>query len=209
MFKNIINSILLTAALHAQAAALHAQAAGFNGAASIELLNTMAHPQHIKLIQPLYFTDFEGNTWISEAERVIPLNLLTDEIRLNRPLPNPFEYLKTLIFYHGQVENAHANWREIQPIVYEALIAEGLQEHWAKMIYAVVRAEGWRWEPVESSCFLSCHANSPTLRWRPLPDYEQLLKTIDWILIEFPSLPEINARVDALIIKTGPHIFGQ
>jgi hypothetical protein len=84
-----------------------------------------------------------------------------------------------------------------------------MQEHWAKMIYATVRAEGWRWEPLDSSCFLSCHANAPSLQWRPLPDYEQLLLTIDWRLIEFPILPEINERVDALITKTGPHNFGQ
>ncbi|MDC1311284.1 hypothetical protein N8Z26_02380 [Burkholderiales bacterium] len=188
---------------------LPAQAAGFNGTATIELLDTLSHTQHVKLIRPLEFTDTEGNTWTAEANRVISLNLLTDEIRLNRPLPNPFDYLKTIILYNGQVEHSRANWRDIQSVVYEALIADGLQEHWAKMIYASVRAEGWRWEPVESSCFRSCHANSPTLRWRPVPDYEQLLKTIDWILVEIPGLPEINDRVDALIIKTGPHIFGQ
>jgi hypothetical protein len=185
------------------------QAAEFEGEAAIQLLDTMQHAQHIKLIQPLHFIDSLGNRWTAEANRVIPLTLLTDEIRLTRPLPNPFEYLKTIIFYHAQVEEARSDWRDIQSVIYEALVAEGIQEHWAKMIYAAVRAEGWRWEPLDSSCFLSCHANSPSLQWRPLPDYEQLLLTIDWILIEFPSLPEINERVDALITKTGPHIFGQ
>ena len=185
------------------------QATEFRGSVSLQLVDTMEHPQHVRLVHPLSFIDSTGETWTTQANRVIPLNLLTDELRLTRPLPNPFEYLKAIILYNGQAENALTNWRDMQAIVYEALIEEGLQEHWAKMIYAAVRAEGWRWEPVESSCFRSCHANSPYLRWRPLPDYAQLLDTIDWILIDFPSLPEINDRVDSLIIKTGPHIFGQ
>ena len=33
------------------------QAAGFEGEAAIQLLDTMQHAQHIKLIQPLHFID--------------------------------------------------------------------------------------------------------------------------------------------------------
>ena len=187
----------------------HGQSAEFHGTAAVQFLETMQHSQHIKLLQPLHFTDSGGDTWTTEANQVIPLNLLTDEIRLTRPLPSPFEYLKTMILYHGQVENGRSDWRRTQTIIYEALIAEGMQEHWAKMIYAAVRAEDWRWEPLGSSCFAMCHASSNSLRWRPLPEYEQLRHTLDWILIEFPSLPEIDERVDALITYTGPHIFGQ
>tara|TARA_B110000305_G_scaffold29285_3_gene27567 strand:- start:2956 stop:3084 length:129 start_codon:yes stop_codon:yes gene_type:complete len=42
-----------------------------------------------------------------------------------------------------------------------------------------------------------------------MPDYEQLNETIDWILFDFPTLDQIDIRVDALILKTGPHIFAQ
>jgi len=140
---------------------------------------------------------------------LIPLHLLSDEIRQVRPLPSEFDYLKTMLIYHSQSVQATAPWRDARDIVYDALLDEGLQEHLAKMIYAVVRAEGWRWEPLGSGCYKSCHSNAPLLRWRAMPDYEQLNETIDWILFDFPTLDQIDIRVDALILKTGPHIFAQ
>ena len=181
----------------------------FRGTPVIEQIDTLEHSQHVKLIRAFDYVDNQGGVWTTEANSLIPLHLLSDEIRQVRPLPSEFDYLKTMLIYHSQSVQAMAPWRDVRDIVYDALLDEGLQEHLAKMIYAVVRAEGWRWEPLGSSCYKSCHSNAPLLRWRAMPDYEQLNETIDWILFDFPTLDQIDIRVDALILKTGPHIFAQ
>ncbi|MDA1331805.1 MAG: hypothetical protein O3A65_04875 [Proteobacteria bacterium] len=181
----------------------------FRGAPVIEQIDTLEHSQYVKLIRGIDYVDNQGDIWTTEENLLIPLDLLSDEIRQIRPLPREFDYLKTTLIYHSQSVQATKPWRAVQSIVYEALIDEGLQEHIAKMIYAIVRAEGWRWEPLGSTCYKSCHSAAPLLRWRAMPNYAQLNATLDWILLDFPTIDQINKRVDALILKTGPHIFAQ
>ena len=181
----------------------------FHGNPLIEQLDTIKYSQHVKLIREFTYVDNSGEIWTSGTNRPIPIHLLSDEIRQLRPLPSEFDYLKTTLIYQSQSVQATEPWRRVRNIVFEALLDEGLQEHIAKMIYAAVRAEGWRWEPIGSSCYSSCHSNTSVLRWRAIPDYGQLHVTLDWILKDFPTTNQIDNRIDALILKTGPHIFGQ
>jgi len=167
------------------------------------------HSQQITLTSPLYFVDKNDKRWSAQTGLYLPKHLISDEVRYLLPLPSDFDYIKTASVYLSQSMVAENGWAETFEILYPALIAEGMHEHLAKMIFAIVYADGWRWEKLGSRCYAMCHAGTNILRWRPIPDYTKLKKTINWVLHDIPSLAEIKDRVSAEIGQPGPHIFGQ
>lgn len=181
----------------------------FSGQVHLITNDEIEHSQQIKLTSPLYFVDKNNKRWSAHTDQYLPKHLISDEVRYLLPLPSDFDYIKTASVYLSQSIVAENGWAETFEILYPALIAEGMQEHLAKMIFAVVYAEGWRWEKLGSRCYAMCHAGTKVLRWRPIPDYEGLEKTIQWVLRDIPSLKAIKDRVSAEIDKPGPHIFGQ
>ncbi len=181
----------------------------FVGQANFVTNDDFEHSQQIKLASPLYFVDKNDKRWTARADQYLPKHLISDEVRYMVPLPSDFDYIKTASVYLSQSIVAENEWTETIEILYPALITEGMHEHLAKMIFAVVYAEGWRWEKLGSRCYSMCHAGTKVLRWRPIPDYEALKKTIQWVLHDIPSLAAIKERVSAEIDKPGPHIFGE
>jgi hypothetical protein len=79
----------------------------------------------------------------------------------------------------------------------------------AKILHMAVHAGGWRWETRSSTCFRTCHKSAQVLAWKPVTNEADLRTLVDWIWQTDPSLEEIEARVDAVIRKPGPHIFVQ
>jgi len=181
----------------------------FVGQAHIVTNDDIDRSQQIKLTSELYFVDKNEKRWIAHTDQYFPKHLISDEVRYLLPLPSDFDYIKTASVYLSQSIVAENDWPETFEILYPALIAEGVQEHMAKMIFAIVYAEGWRWEKLGTRCYASCHASAKVLRWRPIPDYTKLKQTIQWVLRDVPSLAAIKDRVSAEIDKPGPHIFGQ
>ena len=200
---------ILTLPITAQVDLQYATADQFIGQANFVTSDDIEYSQQIKLATPLYFVDKNDKRWIARADQYLPKHLISDEVRYMVPLPSDFDYIKTASVYLSQSIVAENEWAETIEILYPALIAEGMHEHLAKMVFAVVYAEGWRWEKLGSRCYAMCHAGTKVLRWRPIPDYTKLKETIHWVLRDIPSLAAIKDRVSAEIGQPGPHIFGE
>ena len=76
-------------------------------------------------------------------------------------------------------------------------------------MYMALYAGGLRWEPRGSSCFRGRHASAESLSWMPLTSAEEIAPVARWIRQSNPRLEEIDRKLDATIMKPGPHIFAQ
>jgi hypothetical protein len=79
----------------------------------------------------------------------------------------------------------------------------------AKAMYAVLAAQGSRWEIKGSHCFGSCHGATLPLEWRPMVDERKVGELVAWVRAADPSLEEIDERARKTIKSPGPHIFEQ
>ena len=188
---------------------IYANTGSFSPSVLIEIVDDIKHSQQIKLKNSLEYVAPDGKRWSVKVDEIVPRYLISDEIRLTRPLPSDLDYVKSALLYLSQSNIGSETWSDTLQILYSALLTEGLQANVAKMLVGIVYVEGWRWERSDSRCYASCHAGSKILRWRPIPDYSKVNVVLDWILHEFPDFDEIKTKLEPLILKKGPHIFAQ
>jgi len=76
-------------------------------------------------------------------------------------------------------------------------------------MYMTLYAGGLRWEMKGSTCFRGCHASAAALTWKPEIQDLDLRPISAWIRQSSPDLDAIDARLNEIIRKPGPHIFVQ
>lgn len=191
------------------ALALAAGTPGFSGTLAVELIDEVDHNHRFRLLRDLAFVDVQGKAWLAPRGSVVDDESVPRELRTLTGLPYVAEYRKATIVHRHFSRSRTAPWREVQRMLYDASQAEGVSAPQARVLYAVVYASGWRWEPSGSSCFRSCHASAPFLTWKPMALPSEIQPVLDWVAHSGASLDEIDARMDAAIAKPGPHLFAQ
>jgi len=169
-----------------------------------------ANGRAVRLVRDFAFQDPDGRTW------TVPAGTTVD----GASMPPVFESLAgpPLVGRHRRAVVLHEYfsgqrtepWTKVLRMFHAALIADGVDAEEARVMYMAVYAQGPRWEPHEGSrCYDSCHAARASLSWRPVVSENTLRPVVDWLVREAPALPEIEAHVDAVTRKPGPHLFAQ
>lgn len=189
--------------------ALSADRAGFSGKVVVEVLDGIEFAYKLRLLDDLAFTDAGGKVWIARKGGIIDGESVPRELYFLAGLPYLDEYRKAAVIYDYFCRVRTEPWRQVHRTFYQASVAEGVSETQGKMLYALVHAGGWRWEQNGSSCYRSCHAAAVSLAWKSAATPAQVQPVLQWIAQDAPSLDEIDARLDAVIRKPGPHLFAQ
>jgi hypothetical protein len=210
-FPDWLASTLLTATAAACccAFAIAADPAGFSGKLAIELIDEVDHNHRFRLLQDFGFIDAQGRHWVAPAGSVVDDESVPRELRTLAGLPYLAEYRKAAIVHRHFSATRSASWRVVQRMLFEASLAEGVSVPEARVLYATVRAGGWRWEPAGSSCYRSCHAAAASLAWKPRVMAADIQPVLEWAARSDGGLDEIDARLDTAIKRPGPHLFAQ
>lgn len=201
--------LLTIAAAGLCSVALSADPAGFSGKVVVELLDGIEYAYKLRLLQDFSFTDASGKVWLARKGGILDGESVPRGLYSLSGLPYPSEYRKAAVVHDYFCRVRTEAWREVHRTFYQASVVEGLSESQAKALYAVVYAGGWRWEQKGSSCYRSCHAAVASLAWEPAATPAEVQPVLEWIAQAGPTLDEIDARLDAVIRKPGPHLFAQ
>ncbi len=189
--------------------ALSADQAGFSGKVVVELLDGIEFAHKLRLLDDFAFTDAGGKVWLARKGGILDGESVPRELYSLGGLPYLAEYRKAAVVHDYFCRVKTEPWRQVHRTFYHASVVEGVSETQAKALYAVVYAGGWRWEPNGSSCYRSCHAAVASLAWKPAAIPAEVQPVLQWIAQNGPTLDEIDARLDAVIRKPGPHLFAQ
>ena len=189
--------------------ALSADQPGFSGKVVVELLDGIEFAHKLRLLDDFAFTDAGGKVWLARRGGILDGESVPRELYSLGGLPYPPEYRKAAVVHDYFCRVRTEPWRQVHRTLFHASVAEGVSEIQAKTLYAAVYAGGWRWEPRGSSCYRSCHAAVASLAWKPAVTPAEVQPVLQWIEQNEPTLDDIDARLDALIRKPGPHLFAQ
>jgi len=186
-----------------------AETPGFIGRVVVEWLDDDPFVPKIALVEAFAFSDAGGRRWIAEKGQVLDGRSIPLLFRDLVGPPFGGDYRKSTVVYESQCYAMDASWRDVHRLFYDASRAEGVPELDAKLMYMALYAAGLRWEPRGSSCFRGCHASAESLSWKPLTAAEEVAPVVQWIRQTNPRLEQIDRKLDAAIMKPGPHIFVQ
>jgi len=180
----------------------------FEGRVVVEWLDDPFVPT-MKLAEDFAYREASGKLWRAPRGQVLDGKGLPPLFR--HLAGHPFEggFRKASVLYDAATRQMINNWGDAQRMFYEASVAEGVFPADAKAMYAVLAAQGSRWEVKGSSCFGTCHGNGLPLEWRPVVNERKVGELVEWARANDPSLPEIEARAMKVIKAQGPHIFTQ
>ena len=199
--------LVLGACLGAWCAA--AEGPGFVGRVVVEWLDDDPYVPRMRLAEDFGFRDTGGRQWLASRGQVLDGRSIPPLFRDLIGAPFAAEYRRSTVVYESQCRAMQAPWREVKRLFYEASLAEGVPGIDAKLMYATLYAAGPRWEPRGSSCFRGCHASAEALTWMPATSAEEIAPVVHWVRQADPPLDQIARRLDATIMKPGPHIFVQ
>jgi hypothetical protein len=200
-------AVLLAAGLCALAHS--ASSNEFSGRVVLEVLDDVALDHKLRLAEDFSFRDEQGKIWLAPRGAVIDGTSLPRGLRAVPGLPPETDFRKASVIHDYYTRARQGTWREVRRMLYGASLYEGLAPSEAKLLYTVVYAAGWRWEPRTSSCYRSCHAAASMLAWRPDVTQTELQPVLDWLRRSDPPLEEIDRHVDAVTPRPGPHLFVQ
>jgi len=183
--------------------------AGFEGRVVLEPVGGDPFVPSYRLGERLVFLQGNGTEWISPAGAILDGRSVPS--LFVKVIGHPFEstFRKSAVTYDYAVKIKQHSWETAQRMFQEALLAEGISESDAKVMYLLLSGSGTRWAlPGPNSCFSRCHTDSKELEWRPRVDDEKLLSLVAWVQADNPELDQIDQRARATILEPGPHIFG-
>ncbi len=189
--------------------AVSADQARFSGKVAVELLDEIEFAHKLRLLDDFAFTDASGKVWLARKGGILDGESVPRQLHSMGGLPFLSEYRKAAVVHDYFCRVRSEPWRQVHRMFYHASVVGGLSENEAKALYAVVYAGGWRWEQSGSSCYRSCHAAAASLAWKPAATPAEVQPVLQWIEQNGPTLDEIDARMDAVIRKPGPHLFAQ
>jgi len=186
----------------------------FQGKAVVEWLDDAFVPS-MRVVQAFGFRQADGPLWQVPPGQVLsesgmpPLFRDLTELRDSGGQLFDSSFRQSALVYVSAVQSMSKPWDAAQRMFLEACVTEGVPVPEAKAMYALLAAQGSRWEVPGSRCFGSCHGLTQPLTWRPVVDETRVRDMMKWVRAKDPTLAEIDARARTAINATGPHIFPQ
>lgn len=191
------------------AGVLAAQDGAFIGRVVAEWIDDDPFIQKLRLQQPFAYRDSRGSLWTADGAHVLDGRSFPP---IAQDLIGPVfagELRRANLMFDYQCKAMTMSWRAVHRMYHDAVLTQGVPALDAKLAYASVYATGPRWETRDSSCFKTCHANLPALAWKPQVEPEVVKPVLEWIRANDPSIEQIERRVNAVVLKPGPHLFTQ
>jgi len=169
----------------------------------------------VRLLRDFGFRQADGKLWRVPPGQVLsgrglpPLFRDLTELRDAGGQPYDGSFRRSALVYDSAVQSMTEPWQAAQRMFFEACLVEGVPAQEAKAMYALLAAQGSRWEVPGSRCYGSCHGLTQPLAWRPVVDETRVLELIRWVRAKDPTLEEIDVRSGRAVNATGPHIFPQ
>lgn len=186
------------------------EAPAFEGAVRLEIPDDPEAGGRLRLLESFALRDAAGRRWEAPAGALVSgatvpptLRYLFEDGGAGAPLR------KAAVMRDAVAASRTAGWKAVARLYHDASRAELVSEPEAKALYAAWYAGGPRWEPRGSSCYGRCHASAPDLAWHADLRDVDLRPVLEWIWNDNPDLDAIDARIDALVRRAGPHLFAQ
>ena len=207
--KTLLLLLVLLAAVIRCGVAQAGEPAHFIGKVAVEWLDDDPFIPRMRLLEDFGFEDARGKTWVAQRGSVLDGRSLPLVFRDTFGTAFQGSYRKTSVLYDHYCRAMSEQWPEVHRMFYAASIVEGADETEARLMYMALYAGGLRWEMKGSSCFRGCHASAAALTWKPEIQDLDLRPISAWIRQSSPDLDAIDARLNEVIRKPGPHIFVQ
>jgi hypothetical protein len=207
--KKLLLLLVLLAAVMGCSAVQAADPARFIGKVAVEWLDDDPFIPRMRLLEDFGFQDARGKSWVAQKGSVLDGRSLPLVFRDMFGSAFQGSYRKTSVLYDHYCHAMSEQWPEVHRMFYAASIAEGVDETEARLMYMALYAGGLRWEMKGSTCFRGCHASAAALTWKPEIQDLDLRPINAWIRQSSPDLDGIDARLNEVIRKPGPHIFVQ
>ena len=186
-----------------------AESGRFLGRVMVEWLDDDPFIPSMRLLDDFGFQDPSGKTWMAQKGAVLDGRSFPLVFRDLFGVPFLGSYRKSSVLYDHYCRVMTEPWRAVQRMFYSASLTEGVDDSEAKLMYMALYAGGLRWEMRNSSCFSHCHASASSLTWKPDIRDVDLSPIAGWIRQASPELDAIDARLDGIIKRPGPHVFEQ
>ena len=153
----------------------------------------------MKLLKEFGYIDPNGKKWN------VPKNIIVDGASIPQLfwtlIGGPYEgsYRNASVVHDHFCVTKTESWQDVHLMFYNACITGGTKELKAKSMYAVVYAAGPRWE---SYILKDAKGTKVTVEKEAVVSNDKLKEVSDWIENTNPSLEEINARLDNIVIET-------
>lgn len=180
----------------------------FFGSVKVEWLEDFGPDRNMKLLEDFTYKDPSGNLWTVPKGTIvngasIPSLFWTT---FGSPFVGDYRYASVVHDYFCDQETFP--WKNVHRIFYYGILATGVSQIKAKLMYTAVYVAGPRWasnEPSDPSC-RNCHAGSSTSsKWTPSYDKGKVEQIREWIEEKNPDLSEIESKLDVAIKNPGPH----
>lgn len=197
---------LLVAGAACQAGLVLADGGRFEGPLAVEAVDDIRYLNRLRLLEDFSFIDAAGTRWTLARGAVGDDRVVPRALRPLAGLPAEEAYPRAAVVYNVLAWRRDQPWRRAVRLLHGAARAEGVDETQARLLYVAAYAGGWRWEVAGSRCYGTCHLGA--LAWQPDPTAADLAPVADWVRTSQPGLDAIDARLDALLSRRGPHTLG-
>jgi len=188
---------------------LAAEPGRFIGKVVVEWLDDDPFIPGIRLMEDFAFEDARGTTWLAPKGAVLDGRSVPLVFRDQFGVPFLGQYRKSSVLYDHYCNSMSEPWKAVHRMFYHAAVTEGVDDIEARLMYMTLYAGGLRWEMKGSSCYSHCHTSAAALTWKPDIQNVDLKSVAGWIRQSSPDLYAIDARMDEIIKRPGPHVFVQ
>lgn len=163
----------------------------------------------LALAEDFSYHQSDGRVWIATKGQKLDGKGLPPLFKHLAGAPFDGGFRKSALLYDAAAHRMDMPWDAAQRMFYEASVTEGVFSADAKAMYAVLAAQGSRWELKGSRCYGTCHGATLPLEWRPVVDERKVDDLVAWARAADPALNDIDKRARKAIKADGPHIFTQ
>lgn len=187
-------SIVVAALLALWAMPAHGQGK-FSGRVVVEWVVGQSPERDMRLMEPFTFIDLAGKTW------AVPAGITINGASIPRAFwtmvgsPYTGNYRRASVVHDHYCVTKSAGWREVHRMFFHAMVAGGVPELDAKVLYAAVYAGGPRWRNIVTKNFEGALETLVVPQLATVPQHVQE-QTTQWIRQTNPSLESIEQQLD-------------
>lgn len=170
----------------------------FTGRVAVEWLSGQNPERDMKLLEPFTFTDPAGKRWHVPAGTVVNGASIPRGFWTLVGSPFTGNYRRASVVHDYYCDTKNEPWAAVHRMFYHAMLAGGVSELEAKVLYGAVYAGGPRWEIVVTKNLQGAEEQIVIPRSVVISDQAQQ-EANSWIRSTNPSLEEIEHRLEAQV----------
>lgn len=170
----------------------------FTGRVAVEWLTGVNPERDMKLLEPFTFTDHAGKRWHVPAGTVVNGASIPRAFWTLVGSPYTGNYRRASVVHDYYCDTKDEKWEAVHRMFYDAMVAGGVSELEAKLLYGAVYAGGPRWDIVVTKNLQGTEERIVIPRSVVISDQAQQ-EANAWIRSTNPSLEEIERRLETQV----------